>query len=146
MLVLLVGSGGRALGRRTVNRGDSGSIPPTAVLAISFTPHLHVSFGRDTKSRWSLLSGAYARGSKKSHTGWTCSGLTNSREKDNSCISSNLGCLEANHLRLVIVLYYTLSHLKLVVLKVTDDQSDDSMMSVCTSCMFMVMFSVVLET
>ena len=29
---------------------------------------LPVSFGRDTKSRWSLLSGAYARGSKISHT------------------------------------------------------------------------------
>ena len=44
---------------------------------------LPVSFGRDTKSRWSLLSGVYARGSKRSHTGGkcvTCSGLTNSRE------------------------------------------------------------------
>ena len=28
---------------------------------------LPVSFGGDTKSRWSLLSGAYARGSKRSH-------------------------------------------------------------------------------
>ena len=28
-----------------------------------------VSFGRDTKSCWSLLSGVYARGSKRSHTG-----------------------------------------------------------------------------
>ena len=48
-----------------------------------FTPHLPVSFGRDTKSRWSLLSGVYASGSKRSHTGGicvTCSGLTNSRE------------------------------------------------------------------
>ena len=27
----LVGSGGRAVERRTVNRGDGGSIPPTAV-------------------------------------------------------------------------------------------------------------------
>ena len=68
--------------RRTVNRGDGGSIPPTAVSkrSISFTPHLPVSFGRDTKSRWSLLSGVYDRGSKIVHTGgkWvTCSGLTN---------------------------------------------------------------------
>ena len=50
--------------------------------AISFTPHLSVSFGRDTKSRWSLLSGVYARGSKRFDTGGkcvTCSGLTNSR-------------------------------------------------------------------
>ena len=29
----------------------------------------------------------------------TCSGLTNFREKDNSCISPSLGCLEVNHLR-----------------------------------------------
>ena len=37
-----------------------------------------VSFGRDTKIRWSLLSGVYARGSKRSHTGGngvTCHGL-----------------------------------------------------------------------
>ena len=50
---------------------------------ISFIPHLPVSFGRDTKSRWSLLSGVYARGSKISHTGGkcvTCSGLANSRK------------------------------------------------------------------
>ena len=33
---------------------------------------LPVSFGRDTNSRWSLLSGAYARGSKISHTGAKC--------------------------------------------------------------------------
>ena len=41
-----------------------------------------MSFGRDTKSRWSLLFGVYARGSKISHTGGkyvTCSGLTHSR-------------------------------------------------------------------
>ena len=41
-----------------------------------------MSFGRDTKSRWALLSGVYVRGSKISHTGGkcvTCSGLTNSR-------------------------------------------------------------------
>ena len=45
---------------------------------------LPVSFGRDTKSRWSLLSSVYARGSKRSHTGGkcvTCTGLTNSREE-----------------------------------------------------------------
>ena len=77
-----MGSGGRAVERRTVNRGDGGSIPPTAVSKLRQT--LPVSFGRDTKSRWSLLSGVYARGSKKSHTGGkcvTCSGLTNSTEE-----------------------------------------------------------------
>ena len=79
-----VGSSGRAVERWIVNRGNGGSIPPTAVskLAISFTPHLPVSFGRDTKSRRSLLSGVYARGSKRSHTGVKCvicSRLPNSR-------------------------------------------------------------------
>ena len=99
-------SGGRVVERRTINRGDGGSFNPTCrrfeTLTISFTPHLPVSFGRDTKSRWSLLSGVYARGSKISHTGGkcvTCSGLTNSREKDNSCVSPSLGCLEINHLK-----------------------------------------------
>ena len=32
-------------------------------------PTLPVSFGRDTKNRWSLLSGVYVRGSKTYHTG-----------------------------------------------------------------------------
>ena len=44
-------------------------------------PTLPVSFGRDTKSCWSLLSGVYARGSERSHTGGkcvTCRGLHNS--------------------------------------------------------------------
>ena len=32
-------------------------------------PSLPVYFGRDTKFRWSLLSGVYARRNKRSHTG-----------------------------------------------------------------------------
>ena len=59
-------------------------LPPFRNLGNFYTPHLPVSFGSDTKSRWSLLSGVYARGSKRSHTGGkcvTCSGLTNSREE-----------------------------------------------------------------
>ena len=35
-------------------------------------PTLPVSFGRDTKRCWSLLSGVYARGSKRSHTVGKC--------------------------------------------------------------------------
>ena len=42
-------------------------------VTISFTLHLAVSFGRDTKSRWSLLSGVYVC--------VTCSGLTDSTEE-----------------------------------------------------------------
>ena len=68
-------------------------------LAISFTPHLPVAFGRNTKSRWSLLSGVYARGSHTGDKFVTCSGVTNSRQKDNSCVSPSLGYLEVNHLR-----------------------------------------------
>ena len=67
-----MGRGGRAVERRTVNRGDGGSIPPIAVLKLKFTLHLPVSFGRDTKSRWFFLSGVYARESKRSHTGGKC--------------------------------------------------------------------------
>ena len=79
----LVGSGGHVVERRTVNRGDGGSIPPAAVSKLSQfrSHHICLSFGGDTKSWWSLLSGVYARGSKISHT-WgkyvPCSGLTNS--------------------------------------------------------------------
>ena len=61
-------------------------LPPFSKLRQFRNPRLPVSFGRDTKSRWFLLSGVYARGSKRSHTGGkcvTCSGLTNFR-KDNS--------------------------------------------------------------
>ena len=71
---------------RTVNRGDGGSIPSTAVSKLRgnfFSPHICLCLGRDTKSRWSLLFGVYSRGSKIFHTGGkcvTCSGLTNSRE------------------------------------------------------------------
>ena len=81
-----VRSGGRAVERRTVNREDGGSIPPTAVSKLKqfhSPPHVSVGFGRDINNRWSLLSGVYARGSETSHTGGkcvTCSGLTNSRE------------------------------------------------------------------
>ena len=44
-----VRSGGRAVERRTVNRGDGGSIPPTT-LGNFVTPHLLVSFGRELKA------------------------------------------------------------------------------------------------
>ena len=49
---------------------DGGSIPPTAVSKLRQfrSPHICLSFGIDTKSRRSVLSGVYARGSKRSHT------------------------------------------------------------------------------
>ena len=47
-------------------------LPSYRNLGNFITPHLPMSFGRDTKSRWSLLSGVYAMGSKRSHTGGKC--------------------------------------------------------------------------
>ena len=58
-------------------------LPPFRNLGNFITPYLPVYSGRDTKSRWSFLSGVYARRCKRSHTGSkcvTCSGLTNSRD------------------------------------------------------------------
>ena len=55
----------------------------------SVYPALPVSFGGDTKSRRSLLSGVYARGIKIPHTGGkciTCCELQNS--EINRCVSS----------------------------------------------------------
>ena len=41
---------------QTVNRGYGGSIPPTGILKHrQFRSRLPVSFGRDTKSQWSLI-------------------------------------------------------------------------------------------
>ena len=68
------------------NRGNGGSIQPTAVskLRLFRPPHICLCLSEETlKASGPLLSGVYARGSKKSHTGGkcvTCSGLTNSRE------------------------------------------------------------------
>ena len=47
-----VGSGGRAVECRTINRGDSGSIPPIAISKLRqfHSPHICLSFRRDTKS------------------------------------------------------------------------------------------------
>ena len=65
MFASMVSSGGRAV----VNRGDGGSITISQNVGNFVHLTLPVSFGRNTKSRWSLLSGVYARGSKRSHTG-----------------------------------------------------------------------------
>ena len=49
-MYLLVGSGGRAVERRTVNRGDGGSIPPTAVskLRTFRSPHICLCLSEET--------------------------------------------------------------------------------------------------
>ena len=68
------------LERATDDRVVAGSNPAEAVWKLGnfLYPTLPVSFRRDTKSRWSLLSGVYARGSERSHTGGNCRGLYNS--------------------------------------------------------------------
>ena len=63
------------LERRTGDRVVLGSSPAGGTSLRNFGnsvhPTLPVSFGGDTKSRRSLLSGVYARGSKISNTGRT---------------------------------------------------------------------------
>ena len=56
----LVGSGGRAVERRTVNRGDGGSIPPAAVSKRRQfrSPHIACVFRKkDKKTIWCLCQG-----------------------------------------------------------------------------------------
>ena len=67
-----VGSGGRAVERRTVNRGDGGSIPPATVLKPRqfHSPHICTCHAEETLKAGGPFyhSGVYARGSKRSHT------------------------------------------------------------------------------
>ena len=87
---------------------DGGSIPPTAVSKIRQfrLPHICLCLSEDTIKNggpFCLVS------SKRSHTGGicvTCSGLTYSREKDNSCISPSVGCLEETTCVCVCVCVY----------------------------------------
>ena len=55
--------------RKVEGTGVQNYLLPFRNLGNFVHPTLPVSFGRDTKSRWSLLSGVYARGSKRPHTG-----------------------------------------------------------------------------
>ena len=47
---MIVGSGGRVVERRTVNRGDGGSIPPTAILKLRQfrSPHICLCLSEET--------------------------------------------------------------------------------------------------
>ena len=63
-MVILVSAGLSVKGRRVRVH-----IQPFQNLDSFVHPTLHVSFRKDTKSRWSLLPGVYARASKRSHTG-----------------------------------------------------------------------------
>ena len=61
-----VGCGGCVVEHWTFGQRDWGlkPLPPFRSLGNFVHLTLPVSFGRDSKSRWSLLSGVYARGSK----------------------------------------------------------------------------------
>ena len=61
VIVFKKGSGGRVVERRTVNRGDGGSIPPTAVSKLS-SPHICLCLSEETlkpvvPSVWCLCQG-----------------------------------------------------------------------------------------
>ena len=64
-----LGSSGCAVEHRTVNRGDGGSIPPTAVSKLRQfrSPHNCLCLSEETLK--ALLSGVYSEGSKRSHPG-----------------------------------------------------------------------------
>ena len=81
--------------RRTVNRGDGGSIPPTTILKLRQfrSPHICLCLSEDTLKAGGPFYLVSMPGEVKSHTGGkcvTCSGLTNSRE----LLSPSLSCLE----------------------------------------------------
>ena len=61
-------------------------------ISATIYPTKPVSFEGDAVSSWSLLSGAYARGSKRSHAGGTFLILINCLH--HSCVSQKMGCLE----------------------------------------------------
>ena len=63
--------GSRVVEHRAFGRSDRGSKPPKPFRSLGnfIHPTLPVSFSKDSKSLWSLLSGVYARGSKISHAG-----------------------------------------------------------------------------
>ena len=94
-----MGSGGRAVERRTVNRGDGGSVPPTAVSKLSLrqfrTPHICLCLSEKTLKTGGPFYLVSMPGEVKDPTPGkrvTCSGFTNSRlEKYNSCVSPTLG-------------------------------------------------------
>ena len=63
---------GRASDFSVEGTGVQNHLLPFQNLGKFVHPTLLVSFGRDTKSRWFLLPGVYARGSKRSNTGGKC--------------------------------------------------------------------------
>ena len=91
-----VGSGGRAVERRTVNLGDGGSIPPTAVSKLSQfrLPHICLCLSEETlKADGPFYLVPMPGEVKDPIQGVTRSGLTNSREE------LKFGLFGGNHLK-----------------------------------------------
>ena len=78
-----VGSGGHVVEHWTVNRGDGGSIPPTAVSKLRQfrSPQVCLCLSEETLKAGGPFYLVFMPGEIKDPThGVTCSGLTNSRE------------------------------------------------------------------
>ena len=89
-LILHQALGGRAVERRTVNRGDGGSIPPTAVSKLRqfCSPHICLGLSEETLKAGGPFYLVSMPGKVKYHTQGkcvTCSGLINSREGQLLC-------------------------------------------------------------
>ena len=85
VVVRYTGSGGRAVERRTVNRGDGGLIPPTAVSKLRQfrSPHVCLCLSEETLKAGSPFYMVSMSGEVKDPTQGgnfvTCCGLINSR-------------------------------------------------------------------
>ena len=85
--MIVVGSGGRVVERRTVNRGDGGSIPLTTISKLRQfrSPHICLCLSEETlkaSGPFCLVSmlGEVKYPTQGVNNCVTCSGLTNSRE------------------------------------------------------------------
>ena len=89
-----VGSGGHVVERRTVNRGDSGSMPPTGISKLRqfHWPHICLCLSEETLKAGGPLYLMSMLGEIKDPTQRVVDSLI--LEKDNSCVSPRLGCLE----------------------------------------------------
>ena len=95
-----MGSGGRTVERRTVNRGDGGSISPTAVSILGqfCSPHICLCLSEETLKAGGSFYLVSTPGEVKNLTqGVNVYPVVDSLilVKDNSCVRPSLGCLEA---------------------------------------------------
>ena len=91
-MYLHVGSGGRAVERRTVNRGDCGSIPPNAVSKLRqfCSPHICLCLSEETLK----AGGPFYLVSMPGEVKYPTPVVDSLILEDNPCVSPSLGCLE----------------------------------------------------